>query len=183
MNSIESTVNYVVSPSLPEEFYRVGDDGSVWSCQRRGRGAGKKGKWRRIKDHPKGIGYRKIRVSINGMVLEPYLHRLVLETFVGPCPEGMETCHEDGNRANNALYNLKWGTRQDNVKDKFRHGTQLMGSRIPWAKLTEEDIILIRERITNGDSVSSIAKDYRVDPETIRGIKHGRTWKHVISVK
>ena len=46
-----------------------------------------------------------------------YIHRLVLESFVGPCPDGMETRHLDGNRENNHFQNLCWGTHSENMKD------------------------------------------------------------------
>lgn len=52
------------------------------------------------------------------------VHRLVLTTFVGPCPEGMEGCHDpDRSPSNNALSNLRWDTRKGNVDDCRRHGT------------------------------------------------------------
>ena len=38
------------------------------------------------------------------------VHRLVLETFVGAAPAGMEGCHNDGNRFNKRLENLRWDT-------------------------------------------------------------------------
>lgn len=47
---------------------------------------------------------------------------LIAETFLGPCPEGMECCHNDDNRANNRLDNLRWDTHQNNVKDGYRNG-------------------------------------------------------------
>lgn len=46
-----------------------------------------------------------------------------------------------------------------------------------WAsKLTEEDVRIIRGDLR---TAYRIAKDYGVDPGTIRGIKRGETWKHV----
>lgn len=51
------------------------------------------------------------------------VHRLVLEAFVGPCPEGMEGCHGDGDPTNNSLGNLRWDTATSNQLDKVRHGT------------------------------------------------------------
>ena len=36
------------------------------------------------------------------------IHRLVLETFVGACPEGMEAQHWNDNRGDNRLENLRW---------------------------------------------------------------------------
>jgi hypothetical protein len=52
-----------------------------------------------------------------------YVHRLVLKAFVGPCPEGMEGCHWDGDACNNKLDNLRWATHAENVEDSIRHGT------------------------------------------------------------
>lgn len=50
------------------------------------------------------------------------VHRLVLEAFVGPRPEGMECCHWDDNPANNHLSNLRWDTPSSNEQDKIRNG-------------------------------------------------------------
>ena len=44
-------------------------------------------------------------------------HQLVMLAFVGPCPEGMEVCHEDGNPKNNRLSNLKYDTHRNNMQD------------------------------------------------------------------
>lgn len=52
-----------------------------------------------------------------------FVHHLVLEAFVGPMPEGHEGCHRDGDRTNNHLGNLYWGTRAENVRDAIEHGT------------------------------------------------------------
>lgn len=51
------------------------------------------------------------------------LHSIVLETFVGPCPEGMEACHKNGIRQDCRLTNLRWDTRKANHEDSVRHGT------------------------------------------------------------
>ena len=51
------------------------------------------------------------------------MHRLVLGAFAGPPPEGMEGCHEDNDKTNNRLDNLRWDTRPGNHSDKARHGT------------------------------------------------------------
>lgn len=66
--------------------------------------------------------------------LRRMVHQLVLETFVGPAPEGMEACHNDGNPANNWVSNLRWDTHSGNMMDRRRHGTDHMASRIkcPW---------------------------------------------------
>jgi hypothetical protein len=52
-----------------------------------------------------------------------YVHRLVLEAFVGPCPPGMETRHLNGDPSDNRLVNLAWGTPSENNLDRVKHGT------------------------------------------------------------
>lgn len=51
------------------------------------------------------------------------VHVLVLEAFVGPRPEGMACCHNDGDGQNNTLANLRWDTYSSNNHDLVRHGT------------------------------------------------------------
>lgn len=47
---------------------------------------------------------------------------LILEAFVGLCPDGMECCHNDDDRSNNRLDNLRWDTHRENVKDGYKNG-------------------------------------------------------------
>lgn len=72
-----------------------------------------------------------------------WVHRLVLETFVGPCPDGMEGCHNDGNPTNNVLGNLRWDTHEENTADVRKHGT-LRGENNGRAILTEEQAAEIK---------------------------------------
>lgn len=58
-----------------------------------------------------------------------HVHILVLEAFTGrrPVPppghKRMEGRHLDGNRLNNRLTNLAWGTSSENSQDAILHGT------------------------------------------------------------
>jgi hypothetical protein len=51
------------------------------------------------------------------------VHSVVAEAFLGPCPPGLEVLHRDGNGMNNAVGNLSYGTRGENMLDRVRHGT------------------------------------------------------------
>jgi hypothetical protein len=52
------------------------------------------------------------------------LHRLVLETWLGPPPAGWQAHHRDGNKANNALANLAWVTPSENTRHAWATGLQ-----------------------------------------------------------
>jgi len=62
-------------------------------------------------------GYKVVGLANDSMVITKSVHRLVLETFVGLPPEGMECWHHDGNPANNQLENLRWDTHSANMRD------------------------------------------------------------------
>jgi len=104
-----------------------------------------------------------------------FVHRAVLLAFVGPPPtREHEARHLDGNPEHNALINLCWGTRLENMADKVRHGTQAYGEDSPAARLTEEQVREIRE-----DSRASriVGADYGVSHTTILEIRRGQRWR------
>jgi hypothetical protein len=96
-----------------------------------------------------------------------FIHRLVLEAFVGPCPEGMEACHNDGNPANNQLENLRWDTRKANHADKRIHGTLVEGYAHPAAKLTFAQIEAIRVEYAVRRNPTELAKRYGIAYRTV----------------
>lgn len=50
---------------------------------------------------------------------------------------------------------------------------------LPRAKITGDDVISIRARLSNGDSVKDIARDYNLTTTSIYNIRHRNTWAHV----
>ena len=60
-----------------------------------------------------------------------YLHRIVLESFRGMCPKGMEARHMDDNKLNDNLSNLKWGTHKQNFEDVKRNGILFGLAKLP----------------------------------------------------
>jgi hypothetical protein len=181
MATADSTVTYKDIPGHPG--YRVGDDGSVWSCLVRFHEKGKVGSssvigdtWHRLSPGPMSTSDH-LRVNLRGHIRA--VHQLVLEAFVGPCPVGLECCHEDDDPTNNRLTNLRWGTRESNISDRFRHGTFLIGESHYIAKLTEDSVRQIRADGAAGLGSSELASKYKVSRQTIRGVIARRTWKHV----
>lgn len=102
-----------------------------------------------------------------------FVHKLVLLTFIGPRPRGLQARHFDGNPANNRLDNLRYGTPKDNSEDAFRHGTRIRGERQGRARLTEKDVRDIRASNLMG---VTLAKMYGVSPTQICNVRNGKAW-------
>jgi hypothetical protein len=104
--------------------YLVGDDGTVWTTKRKGgndRAPGRRGEPRPLKIQRNRKGYCLVNIDVDGRNRTRFLHQLVLETFVGPKPPGMEGCHyPDGDKSNNRLSNLRWDTHAENARDEYR---------------------------------------------------------------
>lgn len=159
--------------------YQASDLGRVRSCRKKGYGLSKGlGKWHIMTPHDHsyqlsvGLRFNKRRRQVG-------VGRLVLEAFVGPCPEGMECCHNDGDRLNNHLENLRWDTHTANVEDSRKHGTMTRGEASPNAKLTDEKVKEIRSLHTRGYCMSDLVSVYNVSRSTIQAVVEGRVWKHV----
>lgn len=71
-------------------------------------------------------GYLRYVLSKNGVRRKILGHVIVLKTFVGECPEGMESCHWNGVHSDNRITNLRYDTRSNNVRDNIRNGVH------PW---------------------------------------------------
>ncbi|MCF8703308.1 NUMOD4 motif-containing HNH endonuclease [Corynebacterium pseudokroppenstedtii] len=67
--------------------------------------------------------------SKNGKPTTFWVHRLVAEAFLGPCPEGMVVCHNNGNLADNRLSNLRYGTRSENMHDRVKRGDHPLAAK------------------------------------------------------
>lgn len=67
-------------------------------------------------------GHFRVGLSNNEGRKRILVHVLVLENFLGPRPEGMVACHNNGDPADNRIENLRWDTQSSNVKDQVRHG-------------------------------------------------------------
>lgn len=125
-------------------------------------------------------GYLQVRlVNEAGTFKAHYIHALVLEAFVGPRPEGFDACHEDGDRSNNRISNLRWDSRAGNHADKKRHGTGTVGEKHPMAKLTDAQVRALRIRRAEGESVSVLAAEFNVSRMTAHRAAVCKSWSHI----
>ena len=169
--------------------YRVGDDGSVWSY-RYVRGSNGLYKWKKL--HGKRYshdGYVLVNLFEGENHRPVFVHILVLEAFIGPCPEGMEACHWDDTRNNNNLHNLRWDTHKSNCADATRNGKR--AKTIDKAKyITRRGVFHKRARLnpfkvqqirqlSGKQSHAKIAQLFDVNRPCVTAVINRRTWDHV----
>lgn len=113
-----------------------------------------------------------------------YVHRKAWEDVHGPIPAGMIVLHTCDNQSCVLVKHLRVGTYADNTADMISKGRgsrpTLRGSDHPHAKLTELDVVAIREAIASGEVQTRIAERFGVSSTAITGIKLGKTWTHVV---
>lgn len=134
------------------------------------------GKWHLLKTSLDGGGYLMIELSTSEYAKTHKVHVLVLEAFVGPRPQGLVACHNNGNRTDARLANLRWDTRKANADDMIVHGTRVRGQKIHACALTENQVREIRQLLAAKVSHRKIAKQYEVTKSTITSINRGCTW-------
>jgi hypothetical protein len=105
-----------------------------------------------------------------------YIHALVTEAFIGPYPHEQEVRHKDGNRLNNNLDNLEYGTHLENGADTIKHGRTTYGERNTNAKLSEEQVFYILESTL---SASVLAKQFGVNQDNIYAIRTRKAWRYL----
>lgn len=160
--------------------YGVDTDGIVWCCLALGyKACGYARRWRRIglRLNPSGKLYAALYRDDKQHNIS--VHRLVLETFIGPCPPGKEACHFDDDGTNNRLRNLRWDTHESNMRDRDRNGKTAIGSRAGRTNLTEPEIAKAKGMMNKGMSPTEVSALTGIRREKLYHIKHGRSWTHV----
>lgn len=168
-----------------EGYYEVSNKGVIRSLDRDIEHAvsgtiRRRGRIIRLKPHKDG--YQVVTLHKEGRRKNRMVHQLVLEAFVGPCPSGQQTCHNNGDPSDNRVENLRWDTQKENMADKRRHGTDYWFERDhcinghPWS----EENTRISSRGHRECRECSRAKDRRIyarkkalgaHPNTLNGEK------------
>ncbi len=121
-------------------------------------------------------------------------HRLAWILTNGEIPEGMFVCHRCDNPSCVNPRHLFIGTPKDNVDDMISKGRAVFhifnnpqdnpppryyGEKHPRAKLTEKQVLEIKELIKTDLTFRQIAAKYGVSKKTVSHIKTGYRWSYL----
>lgn len=129
-------------------------------------------------------GYVQMILARDGKPHPYRLHKLVMDAFLGPCPEGCVRNHKNGDKAGNRLDNLEYVTPSENTLHAYTvlgHECifkRLVGSQTSGAKLTEAQVIEIRQ-LADQYKRTELGARFGVHPSVISNIVARRIWKHV----
>jgi len=107
---------YSITPERPQEFF---DLSKLQVTQKDGKYYNDKTGYIKIvklKPFENSTGYLQVTLCLNGKCKKYLVHRLIMLTFAGKYPPGMETNHRDLNPKNNEYKNLEFVTPSENVK-------------------------------------------------------------------
>jgi hypothetical protein len=119
------------------------------------------------------------QIWIDGKLIKA--HRASWEIYQGPIPAGLFVLHKCDTPACVNPSHLYIGTQANNVQDrddKSRRGPP-RGEKHPMSKLTDRDVILIRQCAGKGMTTTALAYLFGVHRTTIQRAKSGRRWSHV----
>lgn len=122
---------------------------------------------------PVRVGYKQRPVAV---------HRIILETFVGPPPtDKHQGNHLNGIKTDNRVANLEWATRSENIAHAYANGLhgRYIGSAASAAKLSEADVVDILARVAAREYRRDIAARFGVSTKAIDEIVGGHHWTHV----
>jgi hypothetical protein len=140
-------------------------------------------------------GYGLVRTSENHLV---YVHRTAFEVYhKRPLQNGLFVLHRCDNPACYEPIHLWEGTAKDNIQDCLKKGRHKVergdqssarrrpeclcrGSKSPFAKLTEADVIEIRRVYAESRiGTPALGKQYGVSGQTIYSIVCNNSWRHL----
>jgi hypothetical protein len=160
-------------------LYDVSDAGRVVSLAfRNGRVARRE---RRLVLRPtrNPSGYLMVSLCRGGVVHTRAIHRLVAAAFLEARPSpAHQIAHLNGDAADARACNLAWVTASENERHKIGHGTQVHGERSYLAKLTESDVVAMREARAAGASLRELMVRFGMSRGGVADICRGRCWTH-----
>jgi hypothetical protein len=132
-----------------------------------------------VKQTPVKSGHLRVGLrNGRGSVKSKYVHRLVVEAFIGIIPDENIVCHIDDNPSNNHVSNLYIGDRRSNLADALRNNRFTKGGDHFNSSLKADDVIFIR---LSKDVIKAktLACMFDISVEQIYNIRNRKYWAHI----
>lgn len=149
--------------------------------------ASNKGRIQSFKNHSPRVmkftignhGYRVVKLRENGKTQTCLVHFLVLLAF-GFIRKPGEVCrHFNDVKTDNRLENLCFGTPKENIADARRNGRLTFGTRNGQSKLTDVQVLRIRQQRAEGAGLLAISGEFGVSEGLISMICSRKRWGHL----
>ena len=125
----------------------------------------------------RGDGYGAFQVQSTRQVSA---HRYSYELHYGQIPDGLVVMHSCDRPLCVNPEHLSLGTSAENAADSARKARRPRGSRNSQAKLTEGQVIALRERYARGGVTHRVlAEEYGVSTALINSIINRKAWRHI----
>lgn len=111
----------------------------------------------------------------------PGVHRLVALAFISNPENKPQVNHINGCKTNNTVSNLEWVNNSENqihaVKNNLINPNY--GESHHNSKLSNKDVLIIRQKINDGESIKNLSKDYNISSSALCQIKFKRTYTNI----
>ena len=113
-------------------------------------------------------GYWRVSAYLgSGCIRSRYVHKLVIEAFLGPTPKGQLVRHLNGVSTDNRIENLAFGTAKDNYADAVRHGSYLNCVNPGNTRFNEALVREFRRLYASGRTLADIAIQFDTVKSTV----------------
>lgn len=182
-DEVFAEINHLVVRNVYPQRYYISNYGRLWDALNN--------KFvalhfsRRFKEDGYNPGYLCTKIAIikdNSLILKDvFIHRIVLTAFsYFPGCELYQVNHEDGDCANDRLYNLTWMTPKENV-DHALENHLVQGKPIPKIELTVEQVEYVCSRIIQGYKDYEIFCESGILMSAINQIRSKRSYTEISS--
>lgn len=156
-----------------EGSYQVSNEGRIKSLPKKWQP-----RYKILKYRMQNKGYASIVFCINQVRVYKLVHVLVASLFIKNDIDGLEVNHRDGDKWNNRVSNLEWGTHQANAEHAFRTGlNKNFGENHHNSKITPE---IVRDILCSARSSAEMAQKYGIQSSVVCAIRKGKSWKRTI---